>query len=102
MGFSRQEYWRGLPRPSPEIDSISIKHTESCRDFIGGPVFETLPSNAEAVGPFAGQEGKIPLPRGQKKKKNPKHETEAILQHIDKVFKNGPHKKSKSCILSEF
>ena len=30
---------------------------------------ETLPSNAEAVGPFPGQGGKIPLPRGQKKKK---------------------------------
>ena len=32
MGFSRQEYWRGLPLPSPEVslDDLKVKASQSC------------------------------------------------------------------------
>ena len=44
--------------------------------FPGGPVVETLPSNAGGVGLISGRQTKIPRALGAKK---PKHKTEAIL-----------------------
>ena len=46
------------------------------RDFPGGPVVKTLPSNAGGVGSIPGQGAKLPHASGTKK---PKHKTEAIL-----------------------
>ena len=48
------------------------------RDFPGGPVVKTLPSNAGGAGSVPGRELRSHIPRGQKKNK-PKHKTEAIL-----------------------
>ena len=46
------------------------------RDFPGGPVVETSPSNAGGAGSIPGRGAKIPHASRPKK---PKHETEAIL-----------------------
>ena len=54
MGFSRQEYWSGLPLPSPELLSRIwqiLKINE--RGFSGGTVLKNLPANT-------GDEGFIP------------------------------------------
>ena len=47
-----------------------------CRDFPGGPVVKTSPSNVGSVGSIPGQGAKIPTCLVAKK---PKHRTEAIL-----------------------
>ena len=86
MGLSRQEYWSGLPFPSPgdlpdpgiepgspalQADALTseppgkpvnkyyLKKTKSKR-FLGGPVVKTLPSNIRVVGLNPSQEAKIP------------------------------------------
>ena len=46
------------------------------RDFPGGPVVKTLPSNAGGAGSVPGGGAKIHMPPGQKKLK---HQGEAIL-----------------------
>ena len=45
MGFSRQEYWSGVPLPSPRGWLSSQKNPEG-KGFPGGPMFNNPPSNA--------------------------------------------------------
>ena len=59
--------------PHPALSTLRISPD---RDFPGGPVVETLPSNGRGVGSTAGQEAKIPHASRPKKTK---HKTEAIL-----------------------
>ena len=54
MGFSRQEYWSGLPFPSPgDLPNPGINHTNSCvssctagRFFVHWATEEALPSHS--------------------------------------------------------
>ena len=83
MGFSRQEYWRGLPFPSPgdlhnpgtepespalQADSLpseppghlmTLKNM-SCKDFSTGPEVKISPSNARGAGSIPGRGAKMP------------------------------------------
>ena len=92
MGFSRQEYWSGLPLPSagdlpsPEIepgspalqaDSLPSEPSGKpyhwqwlpsilrMRDFPDGQVVKNLPSNAGDTGSISGLGTKIPCARAQ-------------------------------------
>ena len=49
------------------------------RDFLGGPLVKTSPSNAGGSGSIPGQGAKFPCASGPK---NPKHKTEAIMEQI--------------------
>ena len=63
------------------------------RDFPGGPVVKTLPSNAGTTGLIPGQGAKIPhasRPRNQNIKQT------QYCNKFNKDFKNGPHQKRKS------
>jgi len=40
MGFSRQEYWSGLPFPSPDLPNPGIKHGSPA---LAGRFFTTAP-----------------------------------------------------------
>ena len=59
------------------------------RDFPGGPLVKTSPSNAGAVGSIPGRGAEIP--HASWPEKNKKHKTEAICNKFNKDFKNGPH-----------
>ena len=62
------------------------------RDFPGGPVVKTLPSNAGGAGPIPGWGAKIPHALW------PKNQNIKQKQHYNKFnkdFKNGPHQKKK-------
>ena len=62
------------------------------RDFPGGPVVKTLPSNAGCAGLIPGQGAKIPhawRPRNQHIKQK------QYCNKLNKNFKNGPHPKKK-------
>ena len=61
MGFSRQEYWNGVPLPSPAPHIKSVD-----RDFSGGPVIRTSPSIAGGAGLIPGWGSH--MPRCQKSK----------------------------------
>jgi len=58
MGFSRQEYWNGVPLPSPLIVSTLFKNiffsysikVMRLLDFPRGPVAENPPDNAVDMG----------------------------------------------------
>ena len=52
---------------------------EEHRDFPGGPVVNSLPSDVGGGGLIPGPGGKIPH---ASRPKNPKHKTESILQKI--------------------
>ena len=49
MEFSRQEYWRGLPFPSPQVDSLPLSHREG-RGSEEAPM--GLPGKGEEHPPF--------------------------------------------------
>ena len=34
MGFSRQEYWSGVPSPSPQADELSLKENRALAMFV--------------------------------------------------------------------
>ena len=70
------------------------------RDFLGGPVVKTLPSNAGGESSIPGCEAKIPHAHRAKKKKKGKKKTQNLKQKqcckkFNKDFKNGPHLKKK-------
>ena len=66
-----------------------IKYFRSLiRDFAGGPVVKTLPSNAGAAVSIPGQEAKIPRVSGQKTKMQNRSN---IVTNSIKILKNGPH-----------
>ena len=45
MGFSRQEYWSGLPCPPPgDLPNPGIKPTSSASPALAGRLFTTVPS----------------------------------------------------------
>ena len=49
MGFSRQEYWSGLPFPSPgDLPNPGIKHLSPVFPSLRGEFFTTEPSGAKA------------------------------------------------------
>ena len=54
MGFSRQEYWSGVPLPSPR-----------CWDFPGGPVVKNLLANAGDQGLIPGGEDPMSWEQGE-------------------------------------
>ena len=58
------------------------------RDFPGGPVVKTSPSNAEGAGSIPGQGAKI-LHASGLKKQNIKQKQ--YCNKFNKEFKNGPH-----------
>ena len=61
------------------------------RDFPGGPVVKTLPSNAGGVGLIPGQGDKIPHGL-QPKNQNIKQKQ--YCNKFNKDFENGPHQKT--------
>ena len=63
------------------------------RDFPGGPVVKTLPSNAGGAGSIPGWGAKVPHASG------PKHQNikqKKYCNKFNKDFKNGPHQKKKN------
>ena len=60
MEFSRQEYWSGVPLPSPIVAPIINLKIQQCWGFPGGSVVRTLPSNAGDEGSDLCQGVKIP------------------------------------------
>ena len=47
MGFSRQEYWSGVPLPSPK--SMAIENKKGSYSFPNGSVVKNPPASAEDV-----------------------------------------------------
>ena len=71
-----------------------IKKSDN-RDFPGGPVVKTSPSNARGVGSIPGQGAKIPHASW------PKHQNIKQKQYCNKFnkdFKNGPHPPPKKIL----
>ena len=66
------------------------------KDFPGGPVVKTLPSNAGGAGSIPGQGANIPHASGPKKK-NQNIKQKQYCNKFNKDFKkkNGPHQKKK-------
>ena len=64
-----------------------------CRDFPGGPLVKTSPSNAMCVGLILRQGAKIPHD-SQPKNKNIKQKQ--YCNKFNEDFKNGPHPKKKN------
>ena len=62
------------------------------RDFPGGPVVKTSPSNAGGQGLIPGQGAKIPHALGPK---NQNIKQKQYYNKFNKDFKNGPHQKRK-------
>ena len=65
---------------------------ESSRDFPGGPVVKTSPSNAGGAGSIPGRGAKIPH-ASQPKNQNIKQKQ--YCNRFNKDFKSGPHLKKK-------
>ena len=66
-------------------------HKVQNRDFSGGPVVKTLPSNVGGMGSILGWGAKIPrtpLPNRSKYKQQKKY-----CKKSNKGFKNGPHER---------
>ena len=63
------------------------------RDFPGGPVVKTSPSNAEGKSSVPGQRAKIPHASRPKKTENIKQKQ--YCNKFNKDFKNGLHPKKK-------
>ena len=61
------------------------------RDFAGGPVVKTSPSNPGSAGSIPGWEAKIPHAL-QPKNQNIKQKQ--YCNKLNKDFKNGPHQKN--------
>ena len=72
-----------------------VYKTAQTGDFPGHPVVKTPPSKAGDMHLIPAREAKILHTLQSKNKRHPKHNTEAILQPINKHFKNGPHQKIK-------
>ena len=66
-----------------------MKHTN--RDFPGGPVVKTSPSNAGVTGSISGRGG-AKIPRASRSK-NPNVKQKQYCNKFNKDFKNGPHQK---------
>ena len=62
-----------------------------CRDFPGGPVVKTSPSNAGVGSLIPGQGDKIPHASGPK---NQNIKQKQYCNKFNKDFKNDPHKKN--------
>ena len=60
------------------------------RDFPGGPVVKTWPSNAGGAGSFPGQGAEIPHALGPK---NQNIKQKLYCNKFNEDFKNGPHQK---------
>ena len=77
---------------------MKIKFLKSIlRDFPGGPVVKTSPSNAGVAGSIPGQGAKMP-------QKNQNIKQKQYCNKFSRDFKNGPHQKKKkkvylSCLL---
>ena len=65
-------------------------YIERMRDFPGGPVVETSPSNAGGAGSIPGPGAKIPHASGPK---NQNIKQKQYCNKFDKDFKSGPHQK---------
>ena len=94
MGFSRQEYWSGVPLPSPPKCARKVQRQErlllwaesgeqgqseaclsqtwqdewrtiSVGDFLGGPVVKNPLFNARRLGSMSDQETRIPRVPGE-------------------------------------
>ena len=66
-----------------------LRHQD--REFLGGPVVKTSPSNAGGVGLIPGQGAKTPLasrPKSQNKKQ------QQYCNEFNKDFKNGLHRNN--------
>ena len=77
MGFSRQEYWSGVPSPSP-LWKISNQLLKLNRKFPGGLVVKTGPSIHRLPAGSLVKELRSHVAHGQ----NPKHKMEAIRRQI--------------------
>ena len=58
------------------------------RDFPGGPVVKTSPSNAEGAGSIRGRGAKIPH---SSQPKNQNRKQKQYCNKFNKAFKKGPH-----------
>ena len=66
---------------------------KSFRDFPGGPVVKTSPSNAGGAGSIPGWGTKIPHALGPKKKNQNIKKQKQYCNKFNKDFKNGSHQK---------
>ena len=84
MGFSRQEYWSGLPRPPPgDLPNIGIERTSHVSPVL--QVVSVLLSHLR--NPWGGQvEGKYPLVRNWGKKRAVSHCNHHLLNSISPCF----------------
>ena len=69
---------------------VNCKLKWQARDFPGGPVVKTLPSNAGCVGSIPDPGAKIPHALGPK---NQNIKQKQYCKKFNKDFKNGPHQK---------
>ena len=60
MGFSRQEYWRGLPCPPPRDLSDPRIKTVSCNSCIAGGFFKAKPPG-KPIKVLLGQNKNVPI-----------------------------------------
>ena len=117
IGFSRQEYWSGLPcllqgifptqrlNLSGERQRSSLYTLRRCiyfnlkrcqrRDFAGRPVVKTFLSNEGIAGSVPGWKIRSHMPLNQKKKKK-KEKKKQYCNKFNKDFKNGPHQQKSS------
>ena len=67
---------------------LSAVVNKQCRDFPGGSVVKTSPSNAVGVGSIPGQGAKIPHAA---QPKNPNIKQKQYCNKFNKDFENGSH-----------
>ena len=67
---------------------LSAVVNKQCRDFPGGSVVKTSPSNAVGVGSIPGQGAKIPHASWPK---NPNIKQKQYFNKFNKDFENGSH-----------
>ena len=80
------------------IEWLHIITHLSKRDFPGGPVVETLPSNGQGADLIPGQRAKIPQAL---QPKNQSIKQKQCCNKFSKDFKNGPHQKKKKKALGK-
>ena len=90
--FPTQELNQGLLHCRQILYQLSYQGSQkNSRDFSGGPVVKTLPSNAEEAGLIPGRGAKI---LHASRPKQPKHKQKQHCNKFNKDFKNGPHQKN--------
>jgi len=88
MGFPRQEYWSGLPFPSPVIFPTQIELRSPASPALAGKFFTTeLPGQPEALLTDSRKELSLPRALGQPPE-------EGCLQRPQPLLTQAPHRTS--------